>query len=158
MPDAHALSTDGSDDDDLDFIVRCKNVAVPKKRKERLPSVSDEEDEVEEEEEESLRDKKTLKTVRTVKHEHGTGERVLMTDDEDDDAYIEWKRKMTEDGKRKRTVVKASRLGGLGANIKKNPVEQKVPEKKIRGEDDLSLPWLYLVPVLCFPVHKKRKK
>lgn len=143
-------------DDDLDCIAPRTKTVVSRKRKDRSPSVGEDDEEkeeavavvVEEEEEEqkSLRDKRTLQTVRTVRHEHGTGERVLMTDDEDDDTYGEWKRKrkMAEDGGRKRTVTKASRPGGLGAKIKKDPVERKVPEKKNRGEDALVISCSYL--------------
>lgn len=101
----------------------------------------DEEEEEEAEVEESLRQKRSSQPIRTVKHEHGTGERVLMTDDEDDDTYGEWKRKMIEDGKRKRTVTKASRPGGLGAKIKKGPVERKVQAKKSQGEGCRACPF-----------------
>lgn len=88
------------------------------------------------EEEESLRDKRALQPVRTVRHEHGTGERILMTEDEDEDAYGEWKRKIAVEGTRERTVTKASRPGGLGKKIKKMPpVKRGVPEKNNRGED-----------------------
>lgn len=140
MPDVHAVSSDDSDDD-LDCIAPHTKVVVPRKRKVRPPSVGEDDEEEEvvvaEQEQESLHDKRASQIVRTVRHEHGTGERVLMTDDEDDDTYGEWKRKMAEDGKRKRTVAKASRPGGLGAKIKRDPVERKVPEKKNRGEDAL---------------------
>lgn len=151
MTDAQLVSSDDSDDDDLDYIASRKTAAVPQKRKVRLPSVG--EDEEEEEEEESLRQRRASQPVRTIKHEHGTGERVLMTDDEDDDTYGEWKRKMIEDGKRKRTVTKASRPGGLGAKIKRGPVERKVKEKKSRGEGCRACP--FHIP-RSFSVYKKK--
>lgn len=111
--------------------------AVPKKRKVQLFSVEKEEGKGEEE---SLPEKRASQTVRTVKHEHGTGERVLMTDDEGEDTYGEWKRKIADDGKRKRTVTKACRPGGLGAKIKKGPIEREVPEKSSRSEDHRACP------------------
>lgn len=64
-----------------------------------------------------------------------------MTDDEDEDTYSEWKRKMADGGKRKRTLTKACRPGGLGAKIKKGPIEPNVPEKSSRSEDRCACPF-----------------
>lgn len=75
--------------------------------------------------------------ARTVKHEHGIGERILMTDDEEVDTYGERKRKMTEEGRNKRktaAAAKSSKIGNLGKKTKSEPAEWKLPRRKTETE------------------------
>lgn len=114
-----------SGDDNLDCITLCQKPWIF--RKEQSPLA--EEDRVEEEEqgqelEESRSDRRV---VRTFKHEHGTSERVIMTDDEGDGTYGEWKRKIAEGKKRKPTdIAKFFETGGLEKKIRSEAEARKV--------------------------------
>lgn len=57
--------------------------------------------------------------VRTRTHEHGGGEKIIMTEDEDDDPYEKWKTAKANEKKHKRT---ASKKGAPPA--KKMKIEQ----------------------------------
>lgn len=145
------ISSDEDSGDDLDCI-------TPHSRS--LPAqytLTDEGDE--EEDAESVQVKQV---VRTVKHEYGNGDRVLWSEDGDENGYEEWKRKkLGARGKKRKSAATANTTGSVaGKKIKTEHTQCKVSGRKGQGKvylvfSGLAIPCPFVLCNFCRSLYIK---